>query len=106
MDRLIEKNTASVASLARAVRTFALRAKPWQTAIRYQTKPDERRDLTLVSARVYGRRDEFMVVAAAAGLETVEDMLPEQLLVLPTEDQLTAMKLRAGYVNRPGQRRG
>lgn len=107
MDRLsIEKNSASVAAFARDVRNFALRTKPWQTAIRYQTKPDERRDLTLVSMRCYGRRDEFMAVRAAAGLESIEDELTEQLLVLPTEAQLTEIKARSGFVNRAGQRRG
>lgn len=106
MDRLvIEKNSASCAAFYRAVRTFAQRTKPWQTAIRYQTRPDERGDLTLVSFRVYGRRDEFLAVSAAAGLESVENLLPEQLLVLPTEAQLAAMKDRAGFVNRDGQRR-
>lgn len=95
----IETQTPACASLYKQVRNFVARTPAWGTAIRYQSKPDERSDLTLISQRVYGRRSEFLVVAAAAGLETVEDELPEQLLTLPTEAQLAAMKARAGFVD-------
>ena len=83
----------------RLVRDFAIKTKPWETAIRYYTKPDERKDLTLVSQRVYGRRDEFLTIMAAAGLDSVENVLPEQLLTLPTDAALTAFKERAKFVN-------
>lgn len=95
----IESNTSSVATMYRLARDFAVKTPVWGTAIRYFTKPDERRDLTLVSRRVYGRVDEFLVVMAAAGLDSVEQILPEQLLVLPNEQQLYQMKLEAGYEN-------
>ncbi|CAE6901387.1 hypothetical protein [Paraburkholderia domus] len=96
---LIEANTSSVASFYKLVRSFALNTAVWDTATRYQTKPDERYDLTLVSRRVYGRVDEFVTVMAAAGLDSVEQMLPEQLLILPTEAQLTDMKNQAKFNN-------
>lgn len=96
---MIETQTPSCALMYRYVRDFAAKTKPWQSAIRYQTKPDERFDLTLVSQRVYGRRDEYLVVMAAAALDSVEQELTERLLVLPTESQLTNMKERALYVN-------
>ncbi len=89
----------------RLVRDFASSTKPWQSAIRYQTKPDERFDLTLVSQRVYGRRDEFLTVMAAAGLDSVEQELREQMLVLPSDAVLQAFKARAGYNNLDRQRR-
>lgn len=98
-DSLIETNTSAAASFYKLVRSFALNTAVWDTATRYQTKPDERYDLTLVSRRVYGRVDEFVTVMAAAGLDSVEQMLPEQLLILPTEAQLTDMKNQAKFNN-------
>lgn len=95
----LETNTASVAFFYRLVRDFAEKTPVWGQAIRYQTRPDERYDLTLISQRVYGRRDEFMTVMAAAGLDSVENLLSEQLLVLPTELQLLDLKRKAGFVN-------
>ncbi len=90
-------NTMSAASLYQKVRNFSIQTPVWGEAIRYFTKPDERHDLTLVSRRVYGRVDEFLVVMASAGLDSVEQVLTEQLLVLPTEAQLFKMKQAAGY---------
>lgn len=79
------------------VRQFAQQTPAWGAALRYDTLPDERYDLTLVSKRVYGVRSESLVIQAAAGLDTPESPLMERTLVLPTPDQLRAMKLRAGY---------
>jgi hypothetical protein len=79
------------------VRDFALTTPEWAPAVRYFTQPDERLDLTLVSARVYGTRDEFLTIQAAAGLDSPESELVEQLLVLPGMDQLRAMRREAGY---------
>ena len=81
----------------RLVRDFVVRAKPWTQAIRYHTKPDERFDFTLVSRRVYGSSDEYITVMAAAGLDSVENELEQQLLTLPTASQLNTLKLQAGY---------
>lgn len=79
------------------VRDFAVQTPDWGSAIRYQTMPDERFDLTLVSQRVYGRRTESLVIQAAAGLDSPELELSERRLVLPDEAQLRAMKIQAGY---------
>lgn len=102
---MIERNTAGAVRLYQLVRDFAVRVKPWDVAVRYHTKPDERHDLTLVSQRVYGRRDEFLVVQAAAGLDSVEHELGERLLTLPTEAQLQTLKDRAGFANLSRDRR-
>lgn len=83
--------------LFRMVRDFAVLTPAWAQAIRYQTMPDERFDLTLVAQRVYGRRSEFTVIQAAAGLDSPELELSERVLVLPTETQLVAMKAQAGF---------
>ena len=87
-----EKNTVATTIFYRQVRDFVAKIPVWGMAIRYQTKPDERFDMTLISRRIYGRPDEFLVVMAAAGLDSVEQELPEQLLVLPTESQLLTLK--------------
>jgi hypothetical protein len=94
-----EKNTVATAIFYRQVRDFVAKIPVWGMAIRYQTKPDERFDMTLISRRIYGRPDEFLVVMAAAGLDSVEQELPEQLLVLPTESQLLTLKTVARFGN-------
>jgi hypothetical protein len=91
----------SAASLFyRRVREFAQKTPVWGRAIRYQTTPDERHDLTLVSVRVYGTRDEALTIMAAAGLDSVEQALDEQRLVLPTAEQLRAIKRDTGMTAR------
>lgn len=79
------------------VRQFAQQTPAWGAAIRYDTLPDERHDLPLISKRIYGTRAESLVIQAAAGLDTPETPMSERSLVLPTPDQLRKMKLRAGY---------
>ena len=86
------------------VRDFVLKAKPWTDAIRYHSQPDERWDMTLVSRRVYGNPMEFVTVLAAANLDSVEQMLPEQLLTLPTATALHSLKKMAGFENNPDYR--
>lgn len=83
--------------LYQLVRDFAVQTPAWGNAIRYFTTPDERFDLTLVSQRAYGSRDEALVIQAAAGLDSPELELSERALVLPTRAQLADMKVRAGY---------
>lgn len=90
-------NTQSAAAFFRAVRRFALNTMPWEIAIWYETKPDERWDLTLVSERVYGRRDEYLTIMAAAGLSHVDDELTERKLCLPSVEQLHKIKQSTGY---------
>lgn len=79
------------------VRDFSVQTPDWGRAVRYQTKPDERLDLTLVSQRVYGSRSHALVIQAAAGLDSPENEMDERLLVLPAADQLLEMRRRAGF---------
>jgi len=81
------------------IRQFVLNAKPWTQAFRYQTKVDERYDMTLVSQRVYGHREEFIAVQAAANLDSTEQLLEEQLLILPSAEELHEIKTRSGYLS-------
>jgi hypothetical protein len=93
-----DQDTRAAKSFYREVRKFAENVKPWDaTAIFYETKPDETLDLTLVSERVYGRRDEYLTVMAAAGLDTLDQLLPQKRIALPNEGQLIAIKRRTGF---------
>lgn len=85
----------------RAVRQFAVSTPVWGASTRYFTLPDERFDLTLVSQRIYGNRDEWLAVMAAAGLDRIDQELTERELVLPNPDQLQAIKERTGYQKPP-----
>ena len=80
------------------LRQFAQTTPTWATAIRYHTKPDERFDLTLVARRAYGLPSEWPVIMAAAGLQSVDEPLNEQLLVLPTLEQLQRLKRNTGVI--------
>jgi len=83
----------------REVRKFSVTAPVWEDAIRYFTKPDERWDLTLVADRVYGSRDEYLAVMAAAGLDRLDQELTERELVLPTASRLALIKSRTGFLS-------
>lgn len=82
----------------RAVRQYVLTAPVWATdLVQYQTLPDETWDLTLVSQRVYGTRDEFLAIMACAGLDRVNQPLTERLLRLPNRQRLEMLKSSCGY---------
>lgn len=84
----------------RAVRQFAVTAPVWSAErITYDTKPDERYDLTLISQRVYGNRDEALAVMAAAGLDRVDQELSETTLVLPNAAALARIKSETGFTS-------
>ena len=84
-----------------AIRKFAAQTKPYETAVRYWTVPDEAYDLTLVSQRVYGNRHEYLAVMAAAGLDRMDQELTPRTLVLPTASKLKEIKKVCGYTG-PG----
>ncbi len=90
-------DTQAAKSFYKAVRLFAERTKPWQPAIFHEVLLDEIWDSTLISQRVYGSRDEFLTIMAAAGCDTVDQPIPQMTLVLPTSAQLFTMKRRAGF---------
>lgn len=89
---------SATASFVKAIRAFSVQTPDWSDAIRYFTKPDERADITLIAQRVYGNRAEYMAIFAAAGLDTLEQTIPEQQLVLPTAGQLMLIKRQTGYL--------
>lgn len=88
----------------RAVRQFAVTEPVWSAQrIVIYTTPAERYDLTLVSQRVYGNRDEFLAVMAAAGLTRFDDVLTEQELVLPSAQRLAQIKEACGFSSTPAR---
>lgn len=89
----------SAAELVRRVSDFAQQQPEWAECIIYETLPDERWDLTLISQRVYGNRDDFLSVMAAAGLDSVEQEMTERRLILPSARQLVAIKSLCGFMN-------
>lgn len=95
---------ASTASFIKAIRTFAVQTPEWANAVRYFTKPDERTDITLIAERVYGNRTEFMAIFAAAGMDTFEQTIDEQRLVLPIYGQLQLIKRQTGYLTNAEKR--
>ena len=99
-----EVNTSAVAIFYQLVRQYALATPAWAVTQSYQTKPDERWDMTLASRRVYGIPDEFLTIMAAAGLDSVEQEMPEQLLILPDAATLQSFKTQAKFVNISDQR--
>lgn len=101
---MVDKNSVAAKNFYKEVRKFSEKTQPWQEAIFYETKPDEAYDITLVSRRVYGRRDEYLAVMAAAGLDMVDQPLTQRRLVLPTEGQLYAIKRRTGFESIASQR--
>lgn len=88
----------STSRFYRAIRQFATTSPVWDASrIVYHSLPDERWDLTLVSQRVYGNRNEALTVMAAAGLDRYDQELTERELVLPSLQRLEAIKRSTGY---------
>ncbi|MGL5226028.1 MAG: hypothetical protein ACRC8Q_12020 [Aeromonas sp.] len=102
----LDANTQAARVFWRMVRDFAISARSWETAIRYEVKPDERWDATLISRRVYGRRDEFLAVLAAAGIDMVDSPIEQTTIILPTDAQLRQIKFEAGFESRDEYRDG
>jgi hypothetical protein len=88
----------TTAAFVQAIRRFATQTPDWASAIRYQTLPDERGDLMLAARRAYGDYTQYMVIFAAAGLDTLEQVMPEQILVLPNYTQLQLIKRQTNYL--------
>jgi hypothetical protein len=94
----MDQRTHAARDFYKLVLDHAEQARPWDTTATYHdVTPDEQWDPTLVSERVYGRREEFLAVMAAAGMNTFDEPVPMRRLVLPTAETLRAFKRRAGF---------
>lgn len=100
----VDHNSQAARVFYRLVRDFSQSVKPWELAIYHDVAPDERWDITLTARKIYGDAGEFLVIMAAAGLDSVDQSLEQQRLVLPTPDQLRAFKRRAGFESRADYR--
>ena len=92
-----KQRTGNTRLLYQLVRDFSQSVKPYEQAVRYQVRPNERFDITKLSQQVYGNTQETIAVMAAAGLDSVEYKLSDVLLTLPTPLQLQDMKSKAGF---------
>lgn len=90
-------NSQAAKDFFREVRQFSEQTKLWEASLTHTVMLDEIWDATLVSFRVYGTDDEFLTIMAAAGIDTVDQELPQKTLVLPTMSQLYAIKRRVGF---------
>lgn len=93
----LDSDSQAAKNFYREIRKFSERTNLWDVAVFHDVMPDEQRDPTLVSRRVYGRPDEYMAVMAAAGVDNIDMPLPLRQIVLPTEAQLYVIKRRAGF---------
>lgn len=94
----VDKDTRAAKSFYREIRSFAENAKPWDNnAIWHDVMPDEKRDFSLISKRIYGNRDEFLAVMAAAGIDHVDQGLAQKKIVLPNAPTLFAIKRKTGF---------
>jgi len=92
-------NTQTLAHFYRQVRHLAENAQPWHSGLIWHTvTPDEVWDLFLIARRVYNRPDEWFTVLAAAGLDSVDNPLPQTSIVLPDESTLLKIKRHCQWV--------
>lgn len=103
---MIDTQSQAARAFYREVADFAARATSTTPALRYWVTPSDIRDATMISQRVYGRRDEYLAVVAAAGVNTLEEPIPQRELVLPTEQRLAEIKRRTGFESREELREG
>ena len=93
----IDKNSQNAKNFYKEVSNFSKTAKSWDLMVRYEIKPDERFDPTLISRRVYGIPDEFLAVMACAGISNFDDEIKQKTIVLPTKRLLERMKRNTGF---------
>lgn len=100
----VDKKSQAARVFYRLVRDFSQSVQPWEAAIYHDVAPDERWDITLTARKVYDDPGEFLAVMAAAGMDTVDEPLPQKRIILPTADRLRMMKRRAGFESRGDNR--
>ncbi len=80
------------------VLAYSEAAQPWLSdVIYYETTPDEEFDLSLISYRVYGRREEYLTVMAVAGISSIDQPVKQQRYAFPSEERLLSIKRQAGF---------
>lgn len=82
----------------RAVRQYVVTAPVWAAdLVSHEILLDEIFDLTLVSQRVYGNRNEFLAVMASAGIDRCDQPLQSGSVIrLPNAQRLEMLKQATG----------
>lgn len=85
----------------RAVRQYVVTAPVWAAdLLSHEVLPDEQLDLTLVSQRVYGNRNEFLAVMASAGIDRFDQSLQVGSVIrLPNVQRLELIKQSTGFIS-------
>ena len=98
-------NTFAARLFFKEVSDFSKKARVFDSdVIWYETKPDEKRDFTLISQRVYGNRYEVLTVMACSGISNVEQELTQRKIALPTPSALQKIKQHTGFECNPNYR--
>lgn len=63
----------------------------------HDVKPDEIHDITLISERVYGHREEYLAVLASYGASFVVLPIEQKTITLPTPEALIRIKRETGF---------
>lgn len=94
----MDQDTAASLRFVRLVQQFCAQAKPHTVgALFVETTPAERWDVSKLSYRVYGTRDEVLAVMAACGMDQLTQPLEQQRVVLPNAAKLLQLKREAGF---------
>jgi len=102
---MMDKDNCAAARFFAAVRDFAESAQPYTQGVTwYRTKPDETRDFTLISERVYGVRHEILAVMAVCHVDTIDDEVKQSLYAFPNAATLYALKRDTGFESDPEMR--
>lgn len=97
MTAYLDQNSQAARVFFKKVSNFIQGAKAWDAVVSYEIKPDEKVNATLISRRVYGTADEFLVVLACAGLDSFDDDFKQGVLRLPNPNKLEQLKRESGF---------
>lgn len=105
MTAYLDQNSQAARVFFKKVANYVKNAKAWDNVMTYEIKPDEYVDATLISRRVYGTSDEFLVVMACAGIDSFDDGFEQGILTLPNKGQLEKFKRESGFESIHSNRR-
>lgn len=105
MSNYLDVNSQAARSFFKKVSAFVQNAQAWDEVVSYEIKPDENLDATLISRRVYGTSEEYLVVMACAGIDSFDDQIRQGILLLPNQSKLFSLKRESGFESIDANRR-
>lgn len=105
MTAYIDKNSQAARVFFKKLSNFVQSAKAWDEVVTYEIKPDERVNAPLISHRVYGTHDEFLVIMACAKIDSFDDDIQQGQLILPNLNKLAQLKRESGFESIEANRR-